>query len=218
MAWLTLADSDYVSARTLLLNGMLPQGAMLANTSIEKYLKMIHLIKSTTFKQYGKFSHNITNLYKHLIDNKHSTLAINESFLNLLVTVYESRYFDHLKDGFNFAINRNKLIVGLDESVFRIRTGLYLLGDGPQTAFDKWRSENYPPLITMNHSFGTADRAAAFDGNSQWYEMRVINGTWMSAQYQGSASDDDVYDLSGLQSGSNEREFILQAPPALIPD
>ena len=41
MTWLDLADEDYVAARVLILNDFLIHGAMLSNTAIEKYLKMI---------------------------------------------------------------------------------------------------------------------------------------------------------------------------------
>jgi hypothetical protein len=37
--FLSLAQEDYLAARHLLIHGMLPQGCLLAVTTIEKYLK-----------------------------------------------------------------------------------------------------------------------------------------------------------------------------------
>ena len=41
LRWIRWADADYLGARLLLLQGLLVQGAALANTALEKYLKAV---------------------------------------------------------------------------------------------------------------------------------------------------------------------------------
>lgn len=66
IAWLGLADNDYLAARVLLRRGLLIQGAILVNSAIEKYLKTVHRIKKIKFDTRGERAHNLVNLYRRL--------------------------------------------------------------------------------------------------------------------------------------------------------
>jgi HEPN domain-containing protein len=98
--WLSWADKDYVAARRLLLDGLLVQGACLANTAIEKYLK-------ATLNAHGKripHTHDPSRLYQEA--KSFSTLKLDEAFLMLLVNAYRLRYPDDLKGGFNISLSQ----------------------------------------------------------------------------------------------------------------
>src|SRR5882724_1639959 len=92
IGWLNVADDDYLSARVLIDNGLLIQGAVLSCTSIEKYLKMIHAIFDIKFASRGD-PHNVLDLYKSI--KKHDAkINLNEDYLKLLVKIYKFRYPD----------------------------------------------------------------------------------------------------------------------------
>ncbi len=215
IAWLQLADDDYIAARTLLRQGFLVQGAIFSHSSIEKYLKLVHRIQNISFKTRGEKAHNLLKLYEKLKKND-SRKDLNESYLSLLVKVYKLRYPDRLNEEFNLALHQAKTLVGLDETVFKIRSRIQIKGADPDRPFEfeKLISENYEPLLQGNHSFGKAKRADLFKEPLLWYETRVLkNGNWMKATYVATAKDDGNYDLEGLRRGSSDREFILQNAP-----
>ena len=122
------ANNEYIASRLLLLNDALVQGSGLSNTTIEKYLKALFVLLGLEIPK-GFKGHNICNLYDK-IKKKGIELKINEEYLALLVKAYRLRYFDNLEPGFNIALNRTKLLVELDHTVYEIRKGFnFGIGD-----------------------------------------------------------------------------------------
>ena len=111
--WLRWADTDYIAARRLLLDGLLVQGAAYANTALEKYFKTILLIK----KKKTPKVHNISILFRRVLESN-VPINLNEDFLQLLFKVYKLRYPDELKVDYSVAINRTRLLTELDYSVY----------------------------------------------------------------------------------------------------
>ena len=110
------------------MNDALVQGSGLSNTTIEKYLKALFVLLGLEIPK-GFKGHNICNLYDK-IKKKGIELKINEEYLALLVKAYRLRYFDNLEPGFNIALNRTKLLVELDHTVYEIRKGFnFGIGD-----------------------------------------------------------------------------------------
>src|SRR4051812_16410463 len=87
--WLTWADADYLAARRLLTDGLLLQGAVLANTAIEKYLKALLSLHG------GKVVrlHDPLLIYRE-VKKYRSSLELDEKFLELLGKSYRMRYPD----------------------------------------------------------------------------------------------------------------------------
>ncbi len=217
IGWLTLADDDYLSARVLIDNGMLIQGAILSATSLEKYLKMIGEIHDVRFSSRDVQDHNVLGLYKTHKANG-ATFNLNQEYLEFLVKIYKFRYPDRLEANFNFAINQTKLMVGLDESVHLLRSRLQIINDKGEeqknSRIHVMAKTNDLRLTRANHTFANAPREDLFLKPSKWHEVRFVNGeTWMEVQYSALVQDDGKYNLSGMDQGSNEREFKLKAEP-----
>jgi HEPN domain-containing protein len=198
--WVTWADNDYISARQLLLNNLLVQGAAFSNTAIEKYFKAIFIIKGLKVPR----THNIMNLFQTL--KGVTALKLNEEYLNLLFKLYRLRYPDDLEVGYNIAINKPKLLVELDYTVETVRSGFDFKEQSKKevtTALDQRKKDGDPSLTTDNCYFDKADRNELFARNSANYEFRVLdNGTFLEAYYESAGvPDDNKFDVIGLKPG-----------------
>lgn len=213
IAWLGLADNDYIASRALLMDGHLLPGAVLANSAVEKYFKTVHRIKNLRFNQRGNKAHNLLNLYKSLKNNI-TKFDLNENYLNFLTRAHKLRYPDKLEKGYSIALSLAKTIVGLDEIVFKIRSRIQLRGGDRRYKFDVLIDDGHQPLLQWNHVFGQTKRVDLFKNPLSCYEMRVlINGEWMEANYIAQVIDDENYDLDGIRPGSSDKEFHLQWTP-----
>ncbi|MDD4900826.1 MAG: hypothetical protein PHS62_01775 [Patescibacteria group bacterium] len=95
-AWLSLADNDYLAARTLIRRGLLVQGAILSNSAIEKYLKTVHRIKNIKFDKRGEKAHNLVNLYNQLKETD-SRKDLSESFSKFSVRIFAKKSSDFVQ-------------------------------------------------------------------------------------------------------------------------
>src|SRR5690349_19190452 len=99
---------DYLSARSLLIQGRLIQGCFLANTSIEKLLKaLLFYAGEIHYKDYQHKTHTIFDA----ISGKGFAPAINRKFLAALSHIYDGRYIGDnkkIKPGFSFTILKRK--------------------------------------------------------------------------------------------------------------
>ena len=189
LQWMTWADHDYLSARTLLLSGLLVQGCAFSSTAIEKYLKCILTISGATVPR----THNVMNLYSE-VKKRGSAPALNDSYLQTLVKSYLLRYPDDLDKGFNISLAQKQLLVELDRSVQRIRAGLRVRkndGSAVETKFDLLLRKNDPRLT--EHDIGvtavTADEV--FANPSECYELRVLTDRGiLEASYQADVKGD----------------------------
>jgi HEPN domain-containing protein len=121
LQWMRWGDRDYIGARQLLIAGRLVQGASLATTSVEKYLKArLALLDSRVAR-----SHDVSILYGHLL-GAGSNLRLDGRFLAYLNRAYELRYPDSLPKGFNIALNQVVLLTRLDRTIFSLLVGLKL--------------------------------------------------------------------------------------------
>lgn len=207
LQWTNWADNEYIAARQLLLSNTLTQGGVLANTTIEKYLKALLVILNLPVPK-GFKGHNICNLYDK-VKNKGIKLDISEEYLKLLFKAYRLRYPDDLEEGFNVAINRTKLLVELDHTVYEIRKGFVFNSAGKKivTKIDQLLRESNPTLLEKNCYFGKYSRSAFFEENCWCYEIRIMKGGTLEVTYMTTGIDDDGgYDLEGLKpGGSNEK-------------
>lgn len=202
--WLTWADNDYISARQLILNDLLVQGAGLSNTAIEKYLKTIFIIKGLKFPK-GYKGHDVGNLFQIL--EAHTSLKLNKDYLSLLFKLYGLRYPDDLEVGYNIAINKPKLLVELDYTVKMIRDGFdFKKATGDVfMGLDQRKKDGDQSLMADNCYFGDSDRKALFAKDAANYEFRVLeNQTFLEAYYVSAGiPDDDKFDVIGLKPSNS---------------
>jgi len=203
LQWLRWADQDYLAARAILLNGFVLQGATIANTAIEKYLKTLLAVRKAKFG----FTHDIAALYLSL---KASGTAppLSMDFLSLLGKAYQLRYPDSVEPGFNLSLPLNKILVEVDFTVHALRSGLHFQSaDGRPiyTTLDNL-GQHESTLTDRNVAFGNYSRQKAFAAASPVYEMRVLpGGNIIEANYiTSSVTDDAIFNGEALlpQSGS----------------
>jgi HEPN domain-containing protein len=114
--WLRWADSDYRSARILILQGQLLQGAAFSDTAIEKYLKSLFAHLGLAVPK----THRVSELYAEIKQATSSDHHVNEGYLRLLEKAYKLRYPDEATEGFNIALNQARLLAQLDRTVKEI--------------------------------------------------------------------------------------------------
>ena len=200
--WVRWADQDYVSARSLLLNARLVQGAGLSNTAVEKYLKAVLALKGLGFAR-GASGHDVDQLYGKL-DVGGMDLGIDTGFLKLLVKAYRLRYPDDLEPGFNVVLPQMTILAELDATVHNIRKGFHFdSGRGPRDlTLEALTKEKCEHLLKFNCVFGSAARGDLFAGATHVYAIRVLDDSAiMEVEYEAQAVDDRNFDREALKPG-----------------
>jgi HEPN domain-containing protein len=197
--WLRWADEDYLAARALLLRAFVLQGTILANTSIEKYIKAALVIRGVTFRN----THDVTALYEAL--NSSGTVAVvNGDFLRVLGKAYKLRYPDDLRAGFNIALAQVKVLTETDATVHALRKGFtFKRTDGKTvtTKLDSLLAAKDQTLTEKNAAFGSCTRAGVFANPTHCYELRVLGGgNILEATYEADPiPDDGIFDAEGIK-------------------
>ncbi|MCE4563461.1 HEPN domain-containing protein [Maribellus sp. CM-23] len=105
---------DYMSARILINHDLLLQGAIMANTAVEKYFKAILLFAQDK----SKYTHKTTELLKRIsIVDAGLYTQIDKSFIADLEKSYMLRYIDSAPAGFRICLIKRKLLAELDSTV-----------------------------------------------------------------------------------------------------
>nr|WP_315020195.1 HEPN domain-containing protein [uncultured Aminipila sp.] len=131
--FLNIAYKDYLAARTLLNNGLLYRGIIIANTAVEKYLKAYCLVQGSKKK-----SHNAIKLYNEIKKNEPDLVicnSINSDFIEMISKAYELRYFDGaiLNNGnknFYLCVAQKKILAELDYTVHILQNESGVLANG----------------------------------------------------------------------------------------
>jgi len=216
LQWVGWADQDYIATRILLLTGQVVQGATLANTAIEKYLKAVCTVADIRFDGVG---HDVSKL-NGLLHFKDIRLDLRPDFLRCLTKAYKLRYPDELTPGFNVALNDIALLTETDLSVNCIRAGfVFRRGQDEMvgTKRDTMVKEHATELLTRNCALTNVQKDQLFATPSHSYDLRVLdNCAVIEAQYGVTRlTDDNNFRRSGLSpvEGSEGRSFKLGWPP-----
>jgi len=206
LQWVSWADKEYIAARQLLLVDALVQGAGLSNTAIEKYLKALFVLLELKIPK-GFTGHDICALYE-AIKKKGIKLNISKEYFILLFKSYKLRYPDDLEVGFNIALNRTKLLVELDHTVYEIRKGFNFQGTTKKivTRLDQLQNEKDSHFLTKNCYFGNYDRESLFKENCFCYELRVQEiDKILEVSYLTTGIDDDgKFNAEGLKPSNSK--------------
>lgn len=180
------AYEDYIAARQLLINDLLIQGCILANTSIEKYFKGMKAILGETIPRH----HDITvTKFKNTLKNKFNRIyqVINFEFIELLAKSYNLRYFDEIDNDFNIAIIKAKTLAELDYIVCEIENSFNLRyskqADNKSKFTDDKENKN-SLLWNYNFYLNNVDKKFYIERPDNVYEFRKLqNGDIMQIHY-----------------------------------
>ena len=207
VGFFTNAYGDYLAARTLLINRLLIQGCIMANTAIEKYFKgMIAMLDEPIPRH-----HDIaTNKFRNTLQNKYPSLfkQINLDFVTFLSKSYRLRYYDEVEDDFSLAIVRGKTLAELDYTVSKIEEGFEIKVPGLQDNPNKYRADKSArnPLLWQYHYLLNAGSKSAFIEQQDWvYEFRKGSPFGiMEVLYQTDfVKDDGIFLYDALQPQIN---------------
>ena len=116
------AYTDYLAARVLLNNRLLKQGAVLASSSLEKYLK-------AQLGLFGNKSHgHLNSAHWNSLKNKSNGIyrKIDKGFMELCIKCYQLRYTESIKKGFTLSIPQWRFLGELDKTAILIEESIDL--------------------------------------------------------------------------------------------
>jgi hypothetical protein len=212
-----LAFRDYLAARTLFLNCLLPQGAILASTSVEKYFKAIISLKGNScLKHLGKPLVNaLRNAFRELF------AALNPEFIEFLERAYQLRYVDDLEKDFNLCISRRKTLAELDFTVAQIENRLVREQEGKTverfyTKLLKGETYMAPLLWQDNYLLQGMNKKDFIEQPDFVYEVRSssgrVSGIFQMQHGTAEVKDDGRFLMEALvQTGDNS--FRCFYPP-----
>ena len=150
LGFLGLAQGDYVAARLLLLNELLPQGAQQAATAVEKLFRALVLVKGNRCK--GHLEQNLVNNVKNKFPALYSEL--NEDFIKFLRKAYKLRYHDDKDAKFSLVINQYRTLIELDSLVRKVDSGFKIERGGKiqKTPYQQAIENEEPLLLEENQS------------------------------------------------------------------
>ena len=170
--YLDIGFRDYIAARVLINNGILLQGAILASTSIEKYIKAILMLNKIASHKHlnmdlcGKLKNFDQALYS----------ALNESFLEMLIRCYKLRYIDDAPDHFSIVLIQFPLLAELDYTISKIEEKIHIYQDGKKLVLSyrqMWNNKN-PEFTTNNYVYlGISKNSFIETQESKVYCMRL---------------------------------------------
>ncbi len=194
MGFFITAYEDYIAARQLLINELLIQGCILANTSIEKYFKGMKAILGEEIPRH----HDITvRKFKNTLKNKFGSIyqVINFEFIEFLAKCYQLRYFDEIENNYSIAIIRAKTLAELDFIVKHIENSFSFREPGKEAAENRFtleKNEKNPKLWDFNHILHGIDKQHYIEKPDKVYEFRKLhNGQIMQVHYVTDQIKDD---------------------------
>lgn len=206
-----LLDSaaDYVASRTLLLNLLPQQGAILSSTAIEKALKAILAFHGNECTGHLQKAH--WNAAKNLAPTTYAQL--NQDFLKLNQHVYALRYTDSLPKGYNAVIASREFLWELDKTILAIHRSFQLnQSDGVRRlrVIESLAESNDGRILTDNHFLGAA-HGTPFDYSIPQFIYEVRNHGqvgFMEVTYWSKSTPDDLSFLrAGLKPEPDNRTF-----------
>lgn len=168
----SLAFGDYLAARTLLLTGLLPQGAGMAATAVEKIFKAILSIRGD--KASGHLRAALVNSIKNYQPQLFAQLK--PDFLEFLIAAYDLRYLDNLNAGQSIVISKFRTLAETDRTMCLTLAGLRVRSGGaPATLpFERAKTEKNPLLMQDNFFLETGSIDRYFEHENSVQEIKVF--------------------------------------------
>jgi hypothetical protein len=176
ISFLTLGYGDYLAARKLLNSDLILQGATLASTSVEKYLKAVMGADGILVKIHL----DNPKLLEMLKDGRLGSelySKINHEFVALLGKVFRLRYLDEIDPGLTFVLQQTKLLAELDRTVRLIDSGIGQaithLGGHYVSSYGAAVREEEPYLFENNYILQGIERKEFIERYSDFYGIVV---------------------------------------------
>lgn len=151
MSYLVLAQSGYLAGRHLLRNDYLEQGAMLAATAAEKYLKAVIGVGGMDNNEH--LSGTLYKLVQRCQPELHA--ALDKDFLKFLEKAYKLRYASASAPSFAIVINQYRTLFAIDRLVADIDR-CFTVGGGEKTPYRASVEGADPRLLDENVAINPA--------------------------------------------------------------
>lgn len=173
LTFITDCTNDYIAARTLLISGLLQQGAILGSTAIEKACKAILAFHGNESRGHLKKAH--WNAVKHF--DKELWSGLRQDFLDLAKKAYSLRYTDDLAVNFNIVLAQREFLAELDHTIILLVQGFNFAEQerGKGTKLLHLIKRRDPQLLIENHVFSkTPKEQFILQTPQKIYEMRYV--------------------------------------------
>lgn len=215
--FLDLGYADYIAARLLLNNEMFLQGASMASTALEKYLKGYGITQGHSLK--GHIGPEFVKLIKKRVG---LPPYVSEEFLEFLGQCYLLRYFDSILPGFNLVIRKRQLLAELDATVASFESAFSLTANGVQTltACQAAMQRRDPVIADNNYILQGIAKTVFIEQRDAVYEIRFFGtSTPIQATYYTIEGKDDgrFSRLALVPDGASSMQMaFLPLPPTTV--
>lgn len=173
---LNLANEDYLAARLLLIQGMLPQGAMFASTSVEKYIKAVLATKGV--KVNSHLETKLLNTLRREFHEIYINLDIDTDFVKFLSKCYHLRYALVDSPSFSIVINQYRTLIALDTLIKNVDSCFYSqrndqLATQYKTPYSYLLAERDSRLMELNVALGGISLQSILNMNNKVYELKI---------------------------------------------
>lgn len=206
--FLVLAYGDYLAARLLLLNDLLPQSIQQAATAVEKLFKALVLIKGNRCK--GHLEKNLTNNVKNKYPELYANL--NEDFIKFLRKGYKLRYHDDKGTKYTLVINQFRTLAELDILMHKVNLGFTVKSEdsNQNTPYQQGLEQKDLLLFKDNHILNKIPLLQYFQRENRVFEISFENGTSViSAQYSTVAVNANGSFLKPVDLSTSKSNMIL---------
>ena len=210
--FLQAAFDDYIAARVLIRAGLLPQGAILASTAIEKYCKTVLAFQGQSSPGHLKTAH--WNCLRGFDPKLYKTF--NEEFFIFLQKCYTLRYPDALLAVFNVVIKSRELLAELDFVALSLQQKFKIVDTSKkeprQMRHEELITNKDEKLVGENHFLNGEDRAVFIARDNQLvYELRKLDGgSFLNVSYTTPpAASDGKFMREGLKPKDDKRTFEM---------
>ena len=168
----SLAFGDYLAARSPLLAELLPQGAGMAATAVEKIFKAILSIRGENVGGHLKIAliHSIKNYQPALF------AQLRSDFLEFLIAAYNLRYLDNLNAGHSLVISKYRTLAEIDRTMCIIFSGLEVKQSEARLLlpFEQAKVEKNALLMTENYFIEDGSTTRYFTRQNFVQEIKVF--------------------------------------------
>ena len=167
-----LAFGDYLAARTLLLAELLPQGAGMAATAVEKIFKAILAVRGE--RASGHLKTALLNSIKNYQPALYAQLR--PDFLEFLIAAYDLRYLDNLRAGHSLVISKYRTLAEIDRTMCTAFSGVGVMEGESRShlPFEREKANNNPLLIRENYFIEDGSTARYFERENFIQEIKVF--------------------------------------------
>jgi HEPN domain. len=163
---------DYIAARFLLNNDFIIQGATLASSAVEKYLKAVLVLTTGSSKKIhlDRFA-ELKDAFK---DSSHNDLLnhLDDIFLEILGKIYRFRYYDNIRKPDSTGFFVNQFLGELDYTVCAVEL-LIKNGNGYSTEYSRAAKDREPNLMENNYRLNNWVKEEFMVRKSQAYAIYV---------------------------------------------